>query len=85
MKNKSERSHPDTLAGGNAMVSAIFGAVAGFAESPKEKLEAVVRAGTIAESFLSGASEGISPSVPDIKVFRRKRPKAKGSLADRAA
>jgi hypothetical protein len=75
MKDKSERHRHDTPAGNGAMVSAIFGAVANFGNSPKEKLEAVIRAGKIAEAFLSGTGDGTSPPARDTKVFGRNRSK----------
>jgi hypothetical protein len=77
MKDKSARHRHDTLAEDRAMVSAIFGAVANFANSPEEKLKAIIRAGKIAKAFLSGAGDGTSPAARDTKVFRKKNPRLK--------
>jgi hypothetical protein len=85
MKNKSERHRHDTLTGDSAMVSAVFGAVATFATSPKEKLKAVICAGKIAEAFLSDAGDGISLPARDDKIFRRKQSKSESWLSDRTA
>lgn len=54
------------------MVSAIFGAVADFAESPEEKLDAVIRAGIIAEAFLSCASDESPPACARRKYISKK-------------
>jgi hypothetical protein len=85
MKGESERRRHDTLAGDRAMVSAVFGAVATFAKSPKEKLKAVIRAGKIAEAFLSGAGDETSPPASDTRVFRRKQSQSESWLSDRTA
>ena len=85
MTDKSTHDHSDTMVEDSAMVSAILGAVANFAESPEEKLKAVIRAGKIAAAFLSCAGDGTSPPTSDTKILRRNRFKDEGSLADRAA
>lgn len=85
MKNKSARHGYDTQARDRAMVAAIFGAVANFAESSEEKLGAVVHAGKIAQAFLSGASDQTFSPACDTKLFRKNRSKVEGSPVDRAA
>jgi hypothetical protein len=85
MKDKSGHFRHDTLAGDRAMVSAVFGAVATFAKSPKEKLKAVIRAGKIAEAFLSDADDSISLPARDTDVFRRNQSKSESWLSDRTA
>jgi enoyl-CoA hydratase/carnithine racemase len=56
IREKSKQDRPDAPAENLTMVSAIFGAVADFAEPAEEKLKAVIRAGQIAEAFLAGAN-----------------------------
>jgi len=56
IREKSKQDRPDAPAENSTMVSAIFGAVADFAEPAEEKLKAVIRAGQIAEAFLAGAN-----------------------------
>lgn len=73
MKDKLVRNHHETPCGQRSWVSAIFGVVANFAGSPEEKLKAVIRAGTIAEAFLSGTSDGTT-SPHDGKVFEQTDP-----------
>jgi hypothetical protein len=85
MKDKSVHYRHDTLAGDRAMVSAVFGAVATFAKSPKEKLKAVIRAGKIAEAFLSDVGDGMSLPARDDKILRRKQSKSESWLSDRTA
>jgi hypothetical protein len=41
----------------NAMVTAVLGAVADFAEPPEEKLKAIIQAGRIAEAFFCERAE----------------------------
>jgi len=68
-----------------SMVSAIFGAVADFAEPGEEKLKAVIRAGKIAQAFLAGANARASPLAGDDDVLRGTESEGKRGLVDRAA
>jgi len=67
------------------MVAAIFGAVADFAKPAEEKLEAVIRAGKIAEAFLAGGNATRSPLSRDGEVLRGNGSEGKPGLAGRAA
>ena len=49
-------------AGSDAMLTAIFGALADFAETPDKKLSAIIRAGKIAEAFCSPVTDPQGPS-----------------------
>jgi hypothetical protein len=68
-----------------AMVSAIFGAVADFAEPAEEKLKAVIRAGEIAQAFLTVANARTSPLARDDEVLRGIGSETKRGLTGRAA
>jgi hypothetical protein len=68
-----------------AMVSAIFGALADFAEPAEQKLKAVIRAGKIAEDFLAAASIGTSPPKRDGEILCGDRSDGERALSDRAA
>jgi len=85
IREKSKQNRPDAPAENLTMVSAIFGAVADFAEPGEEKLNAVIRAGKIAEAFLAGANAGTSPLARDDEVLRGNGSEAKRGLADRAS
>jgi hypothetical protein len=83
-----EKSGPDRRgvpSENRAMVSAIFGAVADFAEPAEQKLKAVIRAGQIAEAFLARANAGTSKLARDDELVRGNGSEGKHGLADRAA
>ena len=82
---KSKPDRPDAPAENSTMVSAIFGAVADFAEPAEEKLKAVIRAGQIAEAFLAGANARASPLARDDEGVRGNGSEGKRGPADRAA
>ena len=84
-KEKSGQDRHAATAEKCAMVSAIFGALADFAEPAEQKLKAVIRAGKIAEAFLVGASEGTSSLARDDEVLRQYRSDGKSALSDLAA
>ena len=52
------------------LVSAVFGAVAEFAASGEQKLQAVVQAGKVAEAFLSCVDSRTSRLESDAEVVR---------------
>jgi hypothetical protein len=85
IKEKWGQDRPGVPPENRAMVSAIFGAVADFAEPAEEKLKAVIRAGEIAEAFLAGASARASPFAQDDEGVRGNESEGKRRLADRAA
>jgi hypothetical protein len=85
IREKSKQDHLDTPAQNLTMVSAIFGAVADFAEPAEEKLKAVIYAGKIAEAFLAGANTGTSPLARDDEVLRGNGSESKRGLVGRAA
>jgi hypothetical protein len=85
IRQKSKQDHLDTPAQNLTMVSAIFGAVADFAEPAEEKLKAVIHAGEIAEAFLAGANTGTSPLARDDEVLGGNGSETKRGLAGRAA
>lgn len=60
-KEKSGQDRHGAAAENRAMVSAIFGAVAAFAEPAEHKLKSVILAGKIAEAFLAGSNAEASP------------------------
>ena len=84
-KEKSGHDHQGTSPEDRAMVSAIFGAVADFAEPAENKLKAVIRAGQIAGAFLAGANVGTSPQARQDEAERDDVSEGKGTLTDRAA
>ena len=55
-----ERQEPTEA---NAMVTAVLGAVADFAEPPEEKLKAIIQAGRIAEAFFCEPAQQHSATV----------------------
>jgi hypothetical protein len=85
IREKSKQDRPDALADNSTMVSAIFGAVADFAEPAEEKLKAIIRAGQIAEAFLAGANARASPLARDDEGVRGNGSEGKRGPADRAA
>jgi hypothetical protein len=85
IKEKSAQDRRGVPAENPIMVAAIFGAVADFAKPAEEKLEAVIRAGKIAEAFLAGANATPSPLTRDDEVLRGNGSEGKPRLADRAA
>ena len=85
IKEKSAQDRQGVPAENLTMVAAIFGAVADFAKPAEEKLEAVIRAGKIAEAFLVRASEGTSSLARDDEVLRQYRSDGKSALSDLAA
>ena len=85
IREKSKQDRPDAPAENLTMVSAIFGAVADFAEPAEEKLKAVIRAGQIAEAFLAGANARASPLARDEEGVRGNRSEGKRGPVDRAA
>jgi len=85
ISEKSKQDRPDAPAENLTMVSAIFGAVADFAEPGEEKLKAVIHAGKIAEAFLAGANARVSPLARDDEVLRGNGSEGKRGLAGRAA
>jgi hypothetical protein len=85
IREKSKQDRPDAPADNSTMVSAIFGAVADFAEPAEEKLKAVIRAGQIAEAFLAGANARPSPLARDDEGVRGNGSEGKRGPADRAA
>ena len=85
IREKSKPDRPDAPAENSTMVSAIFGAVADFAEPAEEKLKAVIRAGQIAEAFLAGANARASPLARDDEGVRGNGSEGKRGPADRAA
>jgi hypothetical protein len=85
IREKSKQDCPDAPAENRNMVSAIFGAVADFAEPAEQKLKAVIRAGQIAEAFLVGANAGTSPLARDDEALRGNGSEGKRGLAGRAA
>jgi hypothetical protein len=85
IREKSKQDRPVAPAENSTMVSAIFGAVADFAEPAEEKLKAVIRAGQIAEAFLAGANARASPLARDDEGVRGNESEGKRGPADRAA
>jgi len=85
MKEKSGQAGQGNPSENRAMISAIFGAVADFAEPAELKLKAVIRAGKIAEAFLAGANARTSRLTRDDEVLRGNGSKGKRGPADRAA
>jgi hypothetical protein len=85
IREKSKQDRPDAPVENSTMVSAIFGAVADFAEPAEEKLKAVIRAGQIAEAFLAGANARASPLARDDEGVRGNGSEGKRGPADRAA
>jgi len=81
---KSKRDRPDAPAENRSMISAIFAAVAEFAEPAEEKLKAVIHAGKIAEAFLAGANAGTSPLARDDEILRGDGSQGKRTLTGRA-
>jgi hypothetical protein len=85
IREKSKQDRPDAPAENLTMVSAIFGAVADFAEPAEEKLKAVIRSGQIAEAFLAGAKAGTSQLARNDEVLRGNGSEGKRGLTGRAA
>ena len=85
IKEKSAQDRQGVPAENLTMVAAIFGAVADFAKPAEEKLEAVIRAGKIAEAFLAGGNSTRSPLGRDGEVLRGNGSEAKSELAGQAA
>jgi hypothetical protein len=85
IKEKSAQDRQGVPAENLTMVAAIFGAVADFAKPAEEKLEAVIRAGKIAEAFLAGGNETSSLLARDDEVSRENGSQGKSGLAGRAA
>ena len=84
-KEKSGQDCQGATAENGAMVSAIFGAVADFAEPAEQKLKAVILAGKIAGAFLEGSGAETSLLARDDELLRGDRSEGKRALADRAA
>ena len=84
-KKKSGQDRLGAKAENCAMVSAIFGAVAGFADPAEQKLKAVIRAGKIAEAFLAGSNPETSLLARGDEVLHGDRSDGKRALSDRAA
>jgi hypothetical protein len=85
IREESGQDRQGTPPENRTMVSAIFGAVADFAEPGEEKLKAVIRAGKIAQAFLAGANPRGSPLARDDEVVRGNGFEGKRGLAGRAA
>ena len=85
IKEKSAQDRQGVPADNLTMVAAIFGAVADFAKPAEEKLEAVIRAGKIAEAFLAGGNATPSTLARDGEVLRGNGSEGKPGLAGRAA
>jgi hypothetical protein len=85
IREKAKQDRPDAPVENLTMVSAIFGAVANFAQPAEEKLKAVIRAGRIAEAFLAGANPGTSPLARDEEVLRGNGSESKRGLTGRTA
>ena len=85
IKEKSAQDRQGVPAENLTMVAAIFGAVADFAKPAEEKLEAVIRAGKIAEAFLAGGNAMPSPLARDGEVLRGNGSEGNPGLAGRAA
>jgi hypothetical protein len=85
IKEKSWQDRQRVPVENRAMVSAIFGAVADFAEPAEQKLKAIIHAGKIAEAFLAGANAGTSPLARDDEVLFGNGSGGKRGLSDRVA
>ena len=84
-KEKSGQDRRGATAENRAMVSAVFSAIADFAEPAEQKLEAVIRAGKIAEAFLTGGNVGTSPLARDDEILRGDRSDGERAPSDWAA
>jgi hypothetical protein len=85
IREKSAQDRQGVPSGNRAMVSAIFAAVADFAEPAEVKLKAVIRAGHIAAAFLAGANATTSPPAQYDEVLRGNRSGDESRLSGRAA
>lgn len=85
IREKSKQDRQGVPSENRTMISAIFSAVADFAEPAEDKLNAIIRAGHIAEAFLAGANAATSPLAQDNDVLRGNGAVGERRRAGRAA